>query len=87
MRWSCVIASIDRIILNMVRMMMDMRGDNMNLVLRLRMMMNVRRNGLMLIIALLVIIRWKSWRRTSVNFISWGLIWNLKTEEISRVIA
>lgn len=89
MRCRCIIIPIYRIVMNMVRMMMNMWRYYLMRGLRMRMwmVMNVRRDNLIFIIALLVFVWRKSWWWACIYFISWGLVRQLKSQKVARMIA
>jgi hypothetical protein len=88
-RWHPIVATVDGIVVDLVWVVVDMRGHNVHLSLRMgeRMMMDMRWDYLVLIVALLVFIRRQPRRRTSVYLIYRSLIGHLQSKEMPRVIA
>lgn len=83
------IVPIYRIVMNMVRMMMNMRRDHMMRALRMSvwMVMDMGWDYLIIVVTLLVIIRRKTRWRTCIDLISWGLVWQLKAQKVPWMIA
>jgi hypothetical protein len=89
MRGRSIIIPINRIVLNVVRMMMNVRRDHMMRGLRMRMwmVMDMWWDCLIFVIALLIIIWRKARWGACIDLISRSLVWQLKSQKVSRMIA